>query len=203
MDTALTVHIVEDDAPVRDALALLLGLRGYRTAQFASAEDFLAALQPHWSGCLVTDLRLPGMSGLELQQALRDRGCPLPVVLITAHGDAAAARAAFRSEAVDFLEKPFDDEVAVQAIEVAFERERARRSASPRAPGQGAPWDALTPRERDVARLVVQGLHNKEVAAALGISPRTVEVHKARIMEKAGARNLAELIRMAAQGGSP
>ena len=203
MAPELTVHIVEDDAGVRDALALLLGLRGYRTAQFAAAEDFLAALRPEWAGCLVTDLRLPGMSGLDLQRELRTRGSHLPVVIITAHGDVSAARTAFRADAVDFLEKPFDDAAAVQAIEAAFDRERARLSASARERSHGAAWEALTARERDVARLVVQGLHNKEIGAALGISPRTVEVHKARIMEKAGARTLAELLRIAAASGPP
>lgn len=197
MREALTVYLVDDDAPIRDSLGLLLGMRGYRTAMFASAEAFLEALRPDWRGCLVTDLRLPGMSGLDLQRVLKERGAGLPVIVITGHGDVPAARAAFRSDAVDFLEKPFDDEVAIQAIEAAFGRELARLEKGEQGREREQFWLTLTDREREVARRVVGGVHNKEIAAALSISPRTVEVHKARIMEKAGARSLADLIRIA------
>jgi FixJ family two-component response regulator len=197
MKTDLTVYVVDDDPPIRDSLSLLLGLRGYRTAMFASGEDFLAALQPGWRGCLLTDLRLPGMSGLDLQQALKERGCELPVVIITGHGDVAAARAAFRSDAVDFLEKPFDDDVAIHAIESAFDRELERLASHDRTSERARLWGSFTEREHEVAARIVQGAHNKQVAAELGISPRTVEVHRARIMEKAGAASLAELIKLA------
>ena len=197
MQDALTVYIVEDDASLRDALGQLLGLRGYRIALFATAEAFLQALNPEWVGCVMTDLRLPGMSGLQLQEALKERGVALPVIVITGHGDIAAARAAFRSNAVDFLEKPFEDDLAIQAIDAAFLRETDRLSGSRLAARKEAIWADLTERERGVARLVVQGIHNKEIASMLGISPRTVEVHKARVMEKSGARNLADLIRIA------
>ena len=192
-----TVFIVDDDAAVRDALSLLLSLRGYRTASFALAEDLLAALDATSAGCVVTDIRMPGMSWLELQQALRSSGLGIPVVIVTAHGDVASARAAFRSDAVDFLEKPFDDEAAVAAVESAFARERARLDAGERQERGRASLAGLTHRERDVLDLLVQGMHNKDVAQRLGISPRTVEVHKARVMAKLGARNLVELVRLA------
>jgi RNA polymerase sigma factor (sigma-70 family) len=195
-----TVYVVDDDASVRDSLSLLLGLRGYRSALFASAEDFLAALEPAWKGCLLTDLRLPGMSGLELQQELRRRGNELPTVIITGHGDIAAARAAFKSNAVDFIEKPFDEEGPLAAIEAAFELEEMRTSADAARARQQEVWSQLTERERTVASLVVIGMHNREIAEKLGISARTVEVHKARIMDKTGARSLADLIRLAGRG---
>lgn len=193
----LTVFVVDDDAAVRDSLALMLGLEGYRTAVFADAEAFLSAFQEDWSGCVVADVRLPGSSGVELQEKLRKRGIALPFVIITAHGDVATARSAFRSQAVDFLEKPFDDVQLRAAIETAFalEERRIRR-------GESQARDAeklgrLTAREREVLEHAAQGLHAKEIAAALGISPRTVEVHKTRIMEKLGVRNVAELVRFA------
>jgi len=194
---SFTVHIVDDDTGVRDSLALLLSLRGYRTAVFASAEDFLAALQPGAAGCVLADLRMPGMGGIELQGALRVRGCAMPVVIITGHGDVAAARAAFLADAVDFLEKPFDEAGPVAAVEQCVRREQARRGLEAEAGRRTEALGALTGREREIALLLAEGLHNREVAARLAISPRTVEVHKARIMEKLGARNLADLIRMA------
>jgi RNA polymerase sigma factor (sigma-70 family) len=187
----LTVYIVDDDASVRDSLALMLGLAGYRTAVFADAEAFLAAWREQWTGCVVTDLRLPGASGLELQAEVRRRRSALPVIVITAHGDVPSARAAFRAEAVDFLEKPFDDAQLRTAIDSAFaleERRLARRDDAEK-------LERLTPREREVLERAAQGLHAKEIAASLGISPRTVEVHKTRIMEKLGVRNVAELVR--------
>jgi RNA polymerase sigma factor (sigma-70 family) len=192
----LTVYIVDDDAAIRDALSLLLSLHGHRTATFAAAEHLLAAVDASSRGCVVADIRMPGMSGLELQAALRSRGILLPVVIITAHGDVASARAAFRADAVDFLEKPFDQRSAVAAVEAALARERTRLAAGLRDERRRTSLAALTERERGVLDLLVQGLHNREVAEQLGISPRTVEVHKARVMAKLGARNLVELIRV-------
>jgi FixJ family two-component response regulator len=199
---SFAVYVVDDDASIRDSLALLLGLRGYRAALFASAEDFLAAFRPDWRGCLLTDLRLPGMSGLDLQRELRQRGAAMPVVIITGHGDIAAARAAFKADAVDFIEKPFDDDGPIVAIEAAFRREVARVSGDEERERRGHTWASLTERERTVASLVIEGLHNRDIALQLGISPRTVEVHKSRLMEKLGARNLAELIRLAREKGA-
>ena len=189
----LTVYIVDDDASVRDSLALMLGLSGYSTALFADAEAFLAAWQPDWAGCVVADLRLPGRTGIELQAKMRERGSRLPFIIITAHGDVATARAAFQAAAVDFLEKPFDHAQLRGAIESAFSKEgrRLQRSA------EAAKLAVLTAREREVLEQAAQGLHAKEIAARLGISPRTVEVHKTHIMQKLGVRNVAELVRFA------
>jgi FixJ family two-component response regulator len=189
----LTVFIVDDDASVRDSLALMLGLSGYRTALFAHAEAFLAAWHRDWAGCVVADLRLPGKTGIELQAELHARGSALPFVIITAHGDVPTARAAFQANAVDFLEKPFEHMQLRNAIERAFTREgqRLQRTAD------RLKLAALTARERDVLEQAAKGLHAKEIAARLGISPRTVEVHKTRIMEKLGVRNIGELVRFA------
>jgi FixJ family two-component response regulator len=193
----LTVYIVDDDAAVRDSLALMLGLAGFRTAFFADAEAFLAAWREDWSGCVVADLRLPGLSGLELQAEMGRRGSWLPFVIITAHGDVPAARAAFRADAVDFLEKPFDHAQLRTAIQNAFSKEHLRLARSADA-GRLA---RLTAREREVLAAAAQGLHAKEIARQLGISARTVEVHKTRIMAKLGARNVAELVRFALGAG--
>jgi FixJ family two-component response regulator len=195
----LTVYIVEDDPSVRDSLALMLGLSGHSTALFADAEAFLAAWKPEWSGCVVADLRLPGRSGVDLQAELGARGSRLPFIIITAHGDVPTARAAFKAHAVDFLEKPFDHAQLHAAIDRAFSREgrRLQRAA------EYAKLGALTAREREVLELAAQGLHAKEIGSKLGISARTVEVHKTRIMEKLGVRNLAELVRFAVSSKNP
>ncbi len=189
----LTVYIVDDDASVRDSLALMLGLAGYGTAMFADAEALLAAWRPDWVGCVVADLRLPGRTGLELQAELRARGRRLPFVVITAHGDVPTARAAFQAAAVDFLEKPFDQGQLRAAIDSAFSIEGRRLERA----GDAARLAALTAREREVLEHAAQGLHAKEIGARLKISPRTVEVHKTRIMQKLGVRNIAELVRFA------
>lgn len=193
----LTVFIIDDDASVRDSIALMLGLQGYRTSAFADAESFLGAWRADMAGCVIADVRLPGKSGIELQDALRGRGVALPFVIITAHGDVATARAAFRSQAVDFLEKPFDNLQLFEAIETAFDLEEHRIQKADGRRKDSEKLARLTPREREVLERAAQGLHAKEIAAALGISPRTVEVHKTRIMEKLGVRNVAELVRFA------
>jgi FixJ family two-component response regulator len=193
----LTVYVVEDDAAVRDSIALMLGLAGYRTTLFADAEAFLAAWRPEWRGCVVADLRLPGATGIELQAEVARRGSRLPFVIITAHGDVSTARVAFRAQAIDFLEKPFDEAQLTAAIEAAFalEERRSERAEARRADAEKLAL--LTARERQVLEHAAKGLHAKEIAAALGISPRTVEVHKTRVMAKLGVRNVAELVRFA------
>ncbi len=194
---AWTVYIVDDDAAMRDSLSLMLGLHGYRTACFENAETCLAAYREDWSGCLVADLKLPGKSGLQLQAELRARGSKLPFVIITAHGDISSARAAFKADAVDFIEKPFEEEELVRAIEKGLQEESARLQKAAVDNEEGAQLAALTQREREVLALVGKGLHAKEIGQALAISPRTVEVHKANLMTKLGARNAAELVRFA------
>ena len=192
----LVVYVVDDDASIRDSLALMLGLAGYATRLFADAESFLVAFQPGWSGCVVADLRLPGLSGTELQARVRERGSAIPFVIITAHGDVPAARAAFLGQAVDFIEKPFDDAQLRGAIDTAFALETQRLGSADLRREDDAKLARLTVREREVLEHAVGGLHAKEIASLLGISPRTVEVHKMRIMEKLGVRNIAELVRL-------
>jgi RNA polymerase sigma factor (sigma-70 family) len=195
--TGLTVYIVDDDAAMRDSLSLMLGLLGFRTVSFESAEAFLETYRDDWVGCVVADLRLPGMSGLALQADLRTRGKKLPFVIITGHGDVKSARAAFQSEAVDFIEKPFDEVELRAAIEKGFDRESRRIQRTETGNDQATKLAKLTNREREILELVGKGLHAKEIAACLDISARTVEVHKARLMTKLEARNVSELVRFA------
>lgn len=190
------VYVLDDDPAVRDALSLLLGLRGYRSAFFADAESLLAAYQTDWSGCLLLDLRLPGMDGLALQQRLLDLGAQLPVIVITGHGDVASARLAFRAQALDFLEKPLDTERLFNSLAEAFARGSAQQQAQQQQQQQLQRYHTLTARERDVMQLVVAGRHNREIAQLLSISPRTVEVHKARMLSKLGVNNVADLVRL-------
>lgn len=192
-----TVYIVDDDASIRDSLALMLGLAGYATRLFADAESLLVAFNEGWAGCVVADLRLPGLSGLELQARFRGRGSRIPFVIITAHGDVPAARAAFRAQAVDFIEKPFEEAQLRSAIDAAFALERERSHAAAARQEAARKLALLTAREREVLEHAARGLHAKEIARALGISARTVEVHKTRIMEKLDVRNIGELVRFA------
>ena len=196
MSAELTVFLVDDDAAVRDALGLLLGIQGYRIALFANAEDFLKAWRPAWLGCLLIDIRMPGMDGLALQQHLKVLGCALPVIILTGHGDVDLARQAFRADAHDFLEKPLDEDKLINAIDEAFADVRILASHSARRADARARFPALTPREREVMELVVAGRHNRDIALLLAISARTVEVHKARLMDKLGVDNVADLVRM-------
>lgn len=188
-----TVFIVDDDPSVRDALALLFSLHGHPTAIFACAEDFLRAIEPAWRGVVIADIRMGGMSGLEMQEVLAQHPSRLPVIVITAHADIAAARQAFKLHAVDFLEKPFDHDQLLASVE------RAMRALPEDRKGLGTRPVAttLSAREREVMALVVDGMDNRGIGERLGISPRTVEVHKSRVMTKLGARNLAELVRIA------
>lgn len=199
-DSALVVYVVDDDASIRDSLALMLGLEGYATKLFADAESFLHAYDRGWSGCVLADLRLPGLSGIELQARVRGEGGSIPFIIITAHGDVPAARAAFHAKAVDFLEKPFEDAQLRNAIETAFAQERERATATQVERTARAKLARLTAREREVLEHAARGLHAKEIASALGISVRTVEVHKSRIMEKLEVRNIGELVRFALAG---
>ncbi|MBV6320455.1 response regulator transcription factor [Duganella violaceipulchra] len=199
MQHDLTVFIVDDDPSVRDALGLLLGVRGYRTAMFASGEAFLQSWQPAWRGCMLIDIRMSGMDGLSLQMELLRRGWGLPVIIMSGHGDVSMARAAFKADAVDFLEKPFDDVKLIAAIDEALARARSVHSEQQRRSRSVSLLSELTPREREVMQLVVTGRHNREIGPALGISVRTVEVHKARLMAKLGVDNVADLVRITMQ----
>lgn len=192
----LTVFIVDDDLSVRDALALMLSVRGYRTAVFSSAEDFLSASRPYWAGCLLVDIRMPGMDGLSLLERLVGLGSTLPVIVVTGHGDVASARRAFKSSAIDFLEKPIDHEKLIEAIDLAFDRQALVQDRKAKNERSMRLMDQLTPREHEIMKLVVGGFHNREIAEKLGISVRTVEVHKAHVMSKFGVDSVADLVRI-------
>lgn len=196
MHRELTVFLVDDDAGVRDALGLLLGIQGYRIAPFANGEDFLSAWRSEWLGCLVLDIRMDGIDGLALQQHVNALGCTLPVIMITGHGDVDLARQAFKAKAIDFLEKPIDEGKLIRAIEEAFCAVRLTLTGSEKRAVARALIPTLTPREHEVMQLVVNGRHNRDIALALAISARTVEVHKARLMAKLGVDNVADLVRM-------
>ena len=190
------VTIVDDDAGVRDSLSLLLGLHGYAVRAYASGEALLDSVRDDWRGCLLIDLRMPGMDGLALQAALTARGIALPVIILTAHGDAANARAALKAGAFDFLEKPVDDALLIEMIEGATRVEAETHAATTERAQVERRMQRLTPRERQVFDLVVAGRHNREIAATLDISPRTVEVYKARMMDKLQVDRLPDLIRL-------
>ncbi|MDE1543823.1 response regulator [Dechloromonas agitata] len=196
MSDNLTVFIVDDDPSVRDALSLLLGVEDYRVAVFGDAESFLKAYKKTWRGCLLLDIRMPGMDGLTLQKHLNQLGSDLPVIVMTGHGDVASAREAFRALAVDFLEKPLDHRKLLAAIADAFARQQSQLAADLNRSAVERLLAGLTPREREVMARVVAGQHNRDIAAELGISPRTVEVHKARMMDKLGVGNVADLVRL-------
>lgn len=191
-----TVYVVEDDAAVRDSLALLLQLRGYATAVFDSAEAFLAADRTARPACALLDLRLPAMSGLDLQNRLLELGIELPVVVMTAHGDVATARAALRGGAVDFLEKPIDEADLLAAVSAALRSDELRMQQLRERDSMVARLQRLTDRELEVFERVTNGMHNREIAEEFGISQRTVEVHRARLMEKLQARRMADLFKL-------
>jgi two-component system, LuxR family, response regulator FixJ len=192
-----TVFLIDDDASVRDSLSLVLSLKGIRTQVFASAEAFLETYRPEWRGCVLTDLQMPGMSGLELQQALHQRGISLPLVMLTAHGDVPTTRLAMKAGAFDFLEKPVDDGILIDVLQNAIREDVLRRDSQSADDTARSRLARLTPREREVLDHLVQGRSQREIAAHLNISPRTVEVYKSRMMEKLQCRSLAELIRAA------
>jgi RNA polymerase sigma factor (sigma-70 family) len=196
-----TVFIVDDDPSVRDSLGLLLGLRGHRTAIFADADSFLRAYRPDWRGCVLIDIRMPGMDGLELQKRLNALGCSLPVVVMTGHGDVESAREAFKAQAVDFLEKPLDQARLMAAIDDALSKCEATRQEADRRDAFARLLSTLTPREREVMDMIVAGGHNRDIAEKLGISPRTVEVHKARVMQKLQVDGVAQLVRLSLGAG--
>ncbi len=190
------VAIVDDDAGVRDSLRMLLRASGYGTREYASAEAFLREPITAGQACAIVDLRLPGMDGIALQAELGRRGIALPLIVVTAHGDVASARVALRAGAIDFIEKPIDNGELLAAVHGALEgteRTQLERAAGARATLLLA---SLTGREREVYDRIVQGMHNREIALDLGISPRTVEVHRARGMAKLKARRLADLLRL-------
>ncbi len=190
------VFVVDDDEGVRNSLRFLLKSVGLETRALGSADEFLAAYQPGQPGCLVLDVRMPGMSGLELQQQLNLRGAVIPVIFITGHGDIPMAVEAMQQGACDFLQKPFRDQDLIDRIQRALERDARSRAALAQHARIRERLESLTPREREVLALMARGKPNKVMAAELGVSQRTVEIHRARVMEKSGAASLAQLVRM-------
>jgi RNA polymerase sigma factor (sigma-70 family) len=192
-----TVFVVDDDQAMRTSLKWLIESVGMVVESYASADDFLAHYQPGRPGCLVLDVRMPGMSGLELQEYLAGRDVHVPVVIITGHGDVPMAVRAMKGGAIDFIEKPFNDEVLLDAIRRALAREEQQREQLTECAHIQQRLASLTPREHEVMQMVTEGMSNKEIANRLGVSAKTIEAHRARVMEKMQAGSLAELVRMA------
>jgi two-component system, LuxR family, response regulator FixJ len=191
-----TVCIVDDDEAVRGSLKLLLKSLGLATRAYGSAPEFLAEFDPQRCGCLVLDIRMPGMSGLDLQQELNARGALVPIIFMTGHGDVPMAVEALQQGAMDFLQKPFRDQDLLDRIHKAIERDRAGRELLGSRERIRARIDSLTPREREVLKLITDGKANKVIAAELQLSQRTVEIHRGHVMEKMEANSLAHLVRM-------
>ena len=195
------VHIIDDDAAMRDSLMFLLDTAGFRAAASESAQAFLKTVPDATLGCIVTDIRMPDMTGLELIKTLNAAGHDYPVIVITGHGDVPLAVEAMKAGVIDFIEKPFDDQVLLDAIGLAFNRRTEQPGSTPERKAAQARLDGLSPREREVLGGVVAGKPNKTIAHDLGISPRTVEVYRANLMTKMGAASLSELVRMALIAG--
>lgn len=192
-----TIFIVDDDPSVRESTELMLKSVGFNVKTFVSAQDFLDARFQEGPGCVVLDVRMPGMSGLELQEKLVSVKTPLPVIFITGHGTVPMSVRAMKAGAVDFLQKPFEEQDLLDAIQRAISQQRERKSKRDEADELRKRLKALTPREYEVFSLLVTGMANKEVAYELGTSERTVKAHRARVMEKMSARSFADLVRFA------
>jgi two-component system, LuxR family, response regulator FixJ len=195
-DSRPLVFVVDDDEPVRDAIGMLLDTVGMDYESYDSAQAFLDHYDPTRRGCLVLDIRMPGMSGLELQQRLVERSAPIPIVFITGHGDVPMAVEAMKRGAVDFIRKPFRDQELLDRIHEALAQEADQRAQARTLDDLHQRVASLTPREREVFLRVADGQANKVVAIELGISERTVEIHRSQVMQKTRARSLADLVRM-------
>jgi FixJ family two-component response regulator len=192
-----TVFVVDDDLAMRESVAWMARSAGLAVETFATADQFLAACSPTRPGCLVIDIRMPGMSGLELQEQLASQRIMIPVIIVTGHGNVAAAVRAMKGGAIDFIEKPFEEGVLLERIRHAFHVDAEQRCAQARWAEIERRMARLTPREREVMAHVVSGKPNKLIASLLGRSPKTIEIHRANVMKKMEATSLAELVRMA------
>jgi len=201
MDNSAVVHLIDDDEAVRQSLAFLLATAGHAVRVYDSGEAFLAAAGTVQPGCIVSDVRMPGIDGLALQRRLKEIGITLPVIIMTGHADVPLAVEAMKAGAIDFIEKPFDDQVLLSAIQVALTRQGATGQRDAEAKQILAKIDALSERERQVLDGLVAGHPNKTIAYDLDLSPRTVEVHRANLMTKMGANSLSELVRMVVIAG--
>ena len=196
-----TVFVVDDYAPVRSAVSRLLRAAGFAVAAFASPEEFLARYDPHTPGCLVLDLDMPAVNGLELQRILARKGSVLPIIFLTGHGDVPKSVQAMKRGAIDFLTKPVNDENLLAAVRAAIEKDRALRREQTELSEIRARLATLTPREREVLEHVVTGKLNKQIAADLGTVQQTVKVHRARVMQKMRVQSVAELVRLTERCG--
>lgn len=199
-DTAL-VYVVDDDASVRTAIGRLLRSVGLEIQLFASATEFLAFTRPERPGCVVLDVRMPRLSGLDLQRELAAAGVTLPIIFVTGHADVPMSVRAMKAGAVDFLPKPFHDQDLLDAVQRAIAADRERRLRESGLAAIRSVYETLTPREREVLSYVVSGALNKQIAGSLGTSEKTIKVHRARIMDKMGAESLADLVRLAGRLG--
>jgi len=190
------VFVIDDDPSIREAITNLIRSVGMSVQAFGSAKDFMASSRPNAPACLVLDVRMPGLSGLELQRELTDAGISIPIIFITGHGDIPMSVRAMKAGAVEFLTKPFRDQDLLDAIEQAIDRDRELRKQQAGIADLRDRFERLTPREREVMELVVAGLLNKQIAVRLGISEITVKLHRHQVMEKMKADSLADLVRM-------
>lgn len=195
------VHVVDDDEAMRDSMAFLLRAENFQVQTYADAADFLTALPQIKVGCVVTDVRMPGMSGIELLQRLRELKVSLPVIVVSGHGDVPLAVEAMKTGALDFIEKPFDDDVFLRAVRTALSAQAVDSQRQAQKATINSRLESLSNREREVLEGLVAGHPNKTIAYDLGISPRTVEIYRANVMEKMQARSLSDLVRMALVGG--
>ena len=196
-DDLRLVHLVDDDDAIRRSVGFMLKTSGYHVRTYESGVELLKGAPGLEPGCILLDIRMPGMDGLEVQAALRDKGVTLPVIIMTGHGDVSLAVQAMKAGAVDFIEKPFEKAVLLSAIDHGVERLRKSTADVDRADEAAVRLQALTPREREVLDGLAKGLPNKTIAYDLGISPRTVEIHRANVMSKLGVRSLSEALRIA------
>jgi len=192
-----TVFIIDDDAAVRDSLSFLLKSVGIESLSFASGDEFLEAYKPDWEGCILLDIRMPGISGMEVQRRLVERDCTLPIIFITGHGDIPMAVEAMHLGAHDFVQKPFHDQELLDRIQAALSDRRDKQDEAEQKRTIQQRYGTLTPRETEVMAAVAKGHANKVIAMDLELSQRTVEIHRARVMEKMQVRSLAELVKLA------
>jgi len=192
-----SVFVIDDDQPVRESLASLLRSVGLQVKTFETADEFLQQAAPNGPSCLVLDVRLPGLSGLDFQSELARANIHIPIIFMTGHGDIPMSVKAMKAGAIEFLTKPFRDQDILDAVRVGIERDRVQREADKTAADLQALFDTLTPREREVMAYVTSGLMNKQIAAEMDVSEITVKVHRGNIMHKMGAKSLADLVRMA------
>ena len=196
MNSEPSVFVVGDDPAMRHSLEWLIESAGLRVRSYASAEEFLASYYPGQAGCLLVDVRMPGMSGLELQAYLSRENIRIPLIIITGHGDVTMAVKAMRAGALDFIEKPFNDEDLITSLRMALDTDQKRRYDRAQRAEIARRLAELTPREHEVMEMVTEGRSNREIASALGVSTKTVEAHRARVMDKMRATSLAELVRL-------